>query len=222
VTKDPEQIQDSTSTDMVENLKNGRPPFPDLAGVESDMGKHPGRETREEANFRILKAVLGAMHDVPVQNRLDQFEALRANGEDEPPGRWIHGETNRGKTFCAFQVLKTRKYSTPIKYYELEEMFREKWKCGANVSPRNGMEWDWKDNPTTCIDDIQNMNLTTENAGLRNELWKFLDEADTCNPRPELIITSNLSVVDFCHMFEGHQRSSLETRIRRLCREVKI
>ena len=115
-----------------------------------------------------------------------------------------------------------RGLSCCVKFYELENAFRRKWECGSVNSPRNGLEWDWKDNPTTCIDDIQNMNLTTENAGLRNELWKFLDEADTCAPRPELIITSNLSVVDFCRMFEGHQRGSLETRIRRLCREVKI
>lgn len=222
MTKDPEQIKDGVMDRFVENIKSGKPPNEDMARMELDTEKHMGRETREETNLRILKAVLGSMHDVPARNRSEQYEALRVNLEDEPPGRWIHGETNRGKTFCAFQILKTRKYSTPIKYYELEEMFRDKWKCGANVSPRNGMEWDWKDNPTTCIDDIQNMNLTTENAGLRNELWKFLDEADTCDPRPELIITSNLSVVEFCHMFEGHQRSSLETRIRRLCREVKI
>jgi len=222
MTKDPERIGDSIWRGMVKNLKAGKEPDGDMARLEFDIDNYRGRETRDESNLRILKAVLGSMHDVPVRNRPDQHEALRANGKDEPPGRWIHGETNRGKTFCAFQVLKTRKYFTPIKFYELEEMFRKKWQCGAVVSPRNGMEWSWGDNPTTCIDDIQNMNLTTENAGLRNELWKFIDEADTATPRPELIITSNLSVVDFCHMFEGHQRGSLETRIRRLCREVKI
>ncbi len=222
MTKDPERIPDEVMTTFVKNLEAGKPPNADLADKESDIENYTGRETRDESNFRILKAVLGSMHDVSARNRPEQYEALRANREDEPPGRWIHGETNRGKSFCAFHILKARKYSTPMKFWELEDMFRQKWKCGANVSPRNGMEWNWKDNPTTCIDDIQNMNLTTESSGLRNELWKFMDEADTCTPRPELIVTSNLSVIDFCHLFEGHQRGSLETRIRRLCREVKI
>lgn len=222
MTKDPEQIKEKTSPDMVENLKTGKPPFPDLVLRDPDLENYRGRETLEETNIRILKAVLGSMHDVIPKNRLEQFEALRPNKEDESPGRWIHGETNKGKTFCAFQILKGRKRSTPIKYHELEKAFRRKWECGSVNNPRNGMEWDWRDNQVTCIDDIQNMNLTTENAGLRNELWMFLDQADTTKPRPEIIITSNLSVIDFCKLFEGHQRGSLETRIRRLCREVKI
>lgn len=221
MTKDPEQIHDRVIDKFVKNLKAGNAPDPDLARSEEGYTSR-ARETMQQTNLRILRAVLGSMHDVKPRNRPEQQEALRANREDEPMGRWIHGETNRGKTFCAFQILKARKHSTPIKFYELEHAFRRKWECGSVNNPRNGMEWDWRDNPATCIDDIQNMNLTTESAGLRNELWMFIDQADTAKPRPELIITSNLSVVDFCKLFEGHQRGSLETRIRRLCREVKI
>ncbi len=221
MTKDPEQIHESAS-DMVENLKPGKPPFPGLFFRESDGEIYRPRETLEESNLRILKAVLGSMHDVDIRSRPEQHEALRPNTENESPGRWIHGETNRGKTFCAFHILKARKHFTPLKFSDLEDMFRLKWKCGSVNNPRNGMEWDWRDNSTTCIADIQNMNLSTEGSGMRNELWKFFDEADTAKVRPELIITSNLSVVDFCGLFHGHQRGSLETRIRRLCREVKI
>lgn len=167
-------------------------------------------EAVRRAHLDLLINTLGAQHnkldseieDLPHQRKLLQLQS----------SAWLWGSTNKGKTFCVFQILKREPRFALYKHAIFEDMFRKKF---------TGQPWTIPKCEVIAVDDIDKINLGGD--GMQNEVWRWFDEMDTYRPKKRLIITSQMSIRRFVERFGSNLSGSLESRLRRLIdQEIEV
>lgn len=174
-----------------------------VAGKE----KFDQSDGRKAERLARLVDILGSRHNRPVKKLPHQVEIWESSG-----GKWIHGPTNRGKTFCMFHLVEGVTSAKVFTWKTLEADRRGKITGEKQYIP--GVH------DVVAVDDIDNIVVTAHdnrNEWIQNELFGFFDDLDRVGDRVTLFITSNLSITEYCARYQSNRAGPLESRLRRMC-----